>query len=55
MLERPRRKPVVVCFLGRAEPAADEQDLQFARGTREAALKAVLLSGVKQENLDLPR
>ncbi len=56
VLERARacRKPVVVCFLGRAEPPADEQGLQFARGTREAALKAVLLSGVKQQNLDLP-
>jgi succinyl-CoA synthetase alpha subunit len=51
VLERARacRKPVVVCFLGRAEPPADEQGLQFARGTREAALKAVLLSGVKQK------
>ncbi|ENV9332139.1 acyl-CoA synthetase FdrA [Klebsiella aerogenes] len=55
VLERARacRKPVVACFLGRAEPPADEQGLQFARGTKDAALKAVLLSGIKQENLDL--
>ncbi|MCV5925893.1 hypothetical protein OFO11_28800, partial [Escherichia coli] len=55
VLERARacRKPVVVCFLGRGETPVDEQGLQFARGTKEAALKAVMLSGVKQENLDL--
>ncbi|EGO7606642.1 hypothetical protein F0C39_003152 [Escherichia coli] len=55
VLERARacRKPVVVCFLGRVETPVDEQGLQFARGTKEAALKAVMLSGVKQENLDL--
>lgn len=55
VLERAKacRKPVVVCFLGRGEPQADEQGLQFAKGTKEAALKAVLLTGVKQESLDL--
>lgn len=55
VLERARacRKPVVVCFLGRVETPVDEQGLQFARGSKEAALKAVMLSGVKQENLDL--
>lgn len=55
VLERARtcRKPVVVCFLGRNEPPADESGLQFARGTKEAALKAVLLTGVKKESLDL--
>ena len=47
------RKPVVVCFLGRHQPPADEGNLQFARGTKEAALKAVLLTGVKKESLDL--
>jgi succinyl-CoA synthetase alpha subunit len=41
------RKPVVVCFLGRNEPPADEDGLQFARGTKEA-LKAVLLTGIKK-------
>ncbi|EPF0270829.1 hypothetical protein ACSN5E_003233 [Escherichia coli] len=55
VLERARacRKSVVVCFLGRGETPVDEQGLQFARGSKEAALKAVMLSGVKQENLDL--
>ena len=47
------RKPVVVCFLGRNAPPADEDGLQFARATKEAALKAVLLTGVKKESLDL--
>jgi len=47
------RKPVVVCFLGRSEPPVDEDGLQFARGTKEAALKAVLLTGIKKESLDL--
>ncbi len=39
MLERARacRKPVVVCFLDRGETPVDEQGLQFARGTKEAA------------------
>lgn len=55
VLERARacRKPVVACFLGRGETPVDEQGLQFARGSKEAALKAVMLSGVKQEHLDL--
>ncbi|HGC3403782.1 TPA: hypothetical protein ACIYGV_002434, partial [Escherichia coli] len=55
VLERARacRKPVVVCFLGRGETPVDEQGLKFARGSKEAALKAVMLSGVKQEHLDL--
>ena len=33
---------------GRNEPPADEDGLQFARGTKEAALKAVLLTGIKR-------
>lgn len=55
VLERARacRKPVVVCFLGRNEPPADEPGLQFARATKQAALKAVLLTGIKEESLDL--
>lgn len=55
VLERAQacRKPVVVCFLGRDEPPADDAGLQFARGTKEAALKAVLLTGVNKESLDL--
>ncbi len=50
VLERARtcHKPVVVCFLGRESTPADEEGLQFARGTKEAALKAVLLTGVKK-------
>ncbi|MGL5700948.1 MAG: hypothetical protein ACRCYL_17255, partial [Kluyvera sp.] len=47
------RKPVVVYFLGRGATPGDENGLQFARGTKEAALKAVLLTGAKRENLDL--
>lgn len=55
VLERAKacRKPVVVCFLGRGGSPADEDGLQFAGGTKEAALKAVLLTGVKKESLDL--
>ena len=55
VLERARacHKPVVVCFLGREAAPADENGLLFARGTKEAALKAVLLTGVKKESLDL--
>ncbi|WP_196088295.1 acyl-CoA synthetase FdrA [Citrobacter freundii] len=55
VLERARacHKPVVVCFLGREAAPADEKGLQFARGTKDAALKAVLLTGVKKESLDL--
>ncbi len=47
------RKPVIACFLGRNEPPADEDGLQFARGTKEAALKAVLLTGINKASLDL--
>ena len=43
----------MVCFLGREAAPADENGLLFARGTKEAALKAVLLTGVKKESLDL--
>ncbi|PJG57869.1 acyl-CoA synthetase FdrA [Aeromonas cavernicola] len=55
VLERARacRKPVVVCFLGRDLPPADEAGLQFARATKEAALKAVLLTGVSKDSLNL--
>lgn len=55
VLERARacRKPVVVCFLGRHAPPADEAGLLFARATKQAALKAVLLTGIKEESLDL--
>jgi hypothetical protein len=42
---------VIACFLGRNAPPADEDGLQFARGTKEAALKAVLLTGIKKSPL----
>lgn len=45
-------KPVVVCFLGSGNQP-DEEGIQFASGTKEAALKAVLLSGVDKASLDL--
>lgn len=47
------RKPVVVCFLGNGIAHDDEPGLQFARATKEAALKAVMLTGIKKESLDL--
>ena len=55
VLERAKacRKPVVVCFLGTKDAREDEPGLQFARATKEAALKAVLLTGIKKESLDL--
>ncbi|NIF22768.1 acyl-CoA synthetase FdrA [Candidatus Pantoea multigeneris] len=46
-------KPVVVCFLGRQPQPEDEAGLQFARATKQAALKAILLTGVKESSLDL--
>ncbi|ELZ5940446.1 acyl-CoA synthetase FdrA [Providencia stuartii] len=46
-------KPVVVCFLGNQPTPEDKPGLSFAKGTKEAALKAVLLTGVKEEELDL--
>ena len=42
-----------MCFLGRNVPPADEDGLQFARATKEAALKAVLLTGIDKASLDL--
>lgn len=55
ILKRARacKKPVVVCFLGRDAAPADESGLQFASATKAAALKAVLLTGIKEESLDL--
>lgn len=46
-------KPVVVCFLGSQPLPEDKPGLTFARNTKEAALKAVLLTGVKKEDLNL--
>lgn len=46
-------KPVVVCFIGGSEAAVVEAGGHFASGTKPAALKAVLLTGAKEEDLDL--
>lgn len=46
-------KPVVVCFLGSQPLPEDKPGLTFAQGTKEAALKAVLLTGIRKEDLDL--
>lgn len=46
-------KPVVVCFLGNQPQPDDKSGLIFARSTKEAALKAVLLTGIREEDLDL--
>ncbi|MFC7288078.1 acyl-CoA synthetase FdrA [Herminiimonas glaciei] len=46
-------KPVVVCFIGGKEADVVKAGGVFAKSTKEAALKAVLLTGVKEEDLDL--
>lgn len=46
-------KPVVICFLGNHALPENKPGLTFARATKEAALKAVLLTGTKEEDLDL--
>lgn len=46
-------KPVVVCFLGNQPIPDDKPGLSFAKSTKEAALKAVLLTGIKKEQLNL--
>ena len=45
-------KPVVVCILGGAEDAVVEAGGHFARATKEAALKAVLLSGIAESGIN---
>jgi FdrA protein len=52
-------KPVVVCFLGGSEGAVLEAGGHFARTTKEAALKAVILGGknegeINKRALNLP-
>ncbi|QIQ20547.1 acyl-CoA synthetase FdrA [Zophobihabitans entericus] len=47
------KKPVVVCFLGQNQHYTDKPGLTFAKATKQAALKAVLLTGIKEEDLDL--
>ena len=44
-------KPVVVCFLGGSETSVVRAGGHFARTTEEAAWKAVLLGGVKEDEV----
>lgn len=46
-------KPVIVCFIGGSEQRVVEAGGHFAQTTKQAALKAVLLTGVKEEDIDL--
>jgi len=45
-------KPVVVCFIGGSEEAVAAAGGHFAKTTKEAALKAVILSGVDESKID---
>lgn len=45
-------KPVVVCFIGGSEEAVVAVGGHFAKTTKEAALKAVILSGVDESKID---
>ncbi|MBU5444344.1 acyl-CoA synthetase FdrA [Paenibacillus sp. MSJ-34] len=45
-------KPVVVCFIGGSEEAVVQAGGHFAKTTKEAALKAVILSGVDESTID---
>jgi succinyl-CoA synthetase alpha subunit len=55
VLEQVKRspKPVVVCFIGGSEETVVEAGATFAKTTKLAALEAVKLTGVKEEDLDL--
>ncbi|GAB3055890.1 acyl-CoA synthetase FdrA [Intrasporangium mesophilum] len=46
-------KPVVVCFFGGSQEAVEAAGGHFASGTKPAALEALLLTGVREEDLDL--
>ena len=46
-------KPVVVCFIGGSQEAVAKTDATFAKTTKQAALEAVKLTGVKESELDL--
>jgi FdrA protein len=46
-------KPVVVCFLGGSEERVVQAGGHFARTTKEAALKAVILGGRKEADINL--
>lgn len=45
-------KPVVACLLGGSEEAVTKAGLQFGKTTKEAALKAVILGGKKEEEIN---
>lgn len=45
-------KPVVVCFIGGTEEAVLEAGGHFAKTTKEAALKAAILSGIDESQID---
>lgn len=45
-------KPVVVCFIGGSEEVVAAAGGHFAKTTKEAALKAVILSGVDESKID---
>lgn len=45
-------KPVVVCFLGGSEDAVVKAGGHFAGSTKEAALKAVVLAGKNEDEID---
>lgn len=46
------RKPVVVCLLGGSEEAVVKAGAHFAKTTKQAALKAVILGGKKEEEIN---
>jgi succinyl-CoA synthetase alpha subunit len=45
-------KPVVVCFLGGTESSVAQAGGHFARTTKEAAMKAVILAGTKESEIN---
>jgi FdrA protein len=45
-------KPVVVCLLGGSEEAVAKAGAHFAKTTKEAALKATILGGKKEEEIN---
>jgi FdrA protein len=45
-------KPVVVCFLGGAEASVADAGGHFARTTKDAALKAVVLAGKNEDEIN---
>lgn len=45
-------KPVVICFIGGDKKEIEKSGAHYAKTTKEAALKAVILSGVPEESID---